>query len=85
MKVEKIDTIQKLKELFKEPSTEEFFVQLNFGCRSSKDITLDRKTGIFYVFNEIDGSEDEYTEEELKDSFLGKAITGGAFWHILSY
>ena len=34
----------------------------------------------FYVFHEIDGSDDVYTEQELMDENIGRAIENGAFY-----
>lgn len=58
-----------------------YFIALNFGLRSSKHISLNGDN--FCVFNEIDGSEDRLTEEELFDKSLtnvGEAIKYGAFF-----
>lgn len=56
----------------------EFFIRLNGGLRSSKHIDCDDEN--FYIFNEIDGTEDQYTDEEFKESFIGEAITKGALY-----
>lgn len=58
-----------------------FFIQLNFGLRSSKFITGNGDK--FCIFNEIDGSEDVLTEGELMDEGLtnvGKAMKYGALF-----
>lgn len=60
----------------------EFFIRLNGGLRSSKHIEAD-SDGKFYVFNDIDGTEDVLTETELMDQRItnvGYAITKGALY-----
>lgn len=57
----------------------DFFVSLAGGlARSSKNIDCDDEN--FYVFNEIDGTEDQYSDEEFAESFIGEAITKGALY-----
>ena len=59
---------------------EDFFI--NGGIwRSSKTITYDNEK--FYVFNEIDGTEQELTPEQLFDeeyTNIGKCINIGRFY-----
>lgn len=58
-----------------------YFIALNFGLRSSKYISLNGDN--FCVFNEIDGSDDILTEEEIMDTRytnIGEAIKYGAFF-----
>jgi hypothetical protein len=74
--MEKVTTINQLKELSQE--TNDFCVVLKFGLRSSKTIFFDGE--LFFIYNDIDGSEDELTEAELIDSIIGEAITKGAFY-----
>ena len=63
-----------------EEGNNDFFINLG-SARSSKDITYN--DGIFYIINEIDGSEEELTAEQLFDeeyTNIGKAINGGVFY-----
>lgn len=60
-----------------------YFIALNFGARSSKFITTDDYERNFEIINEIDGSEQTLTEEELfdeKKTLIGKAIKYGALY-----
>lgn len=81
MKYNKITTIAELnKELDQENNN---FVMLLAGglCRSSKWITYrDSDEGGYEVLNEIDDTYDFYSEEELLQSNIGKAMENGAFF-----
>ena len=60
-----------------------FFILLNYGARSSKDITWNEKRKTFHVINWIDGAEQRLNESELLDKSLtniGVAIQKGAFF-----
>ena len=55
------------------------FVLLNYGLRSSKSITFDGDS--YYIYNEIDDSEDIIKHDKLMDSFpIGEAIKKGALY-----
>ena len=54
-----------------------YFIKLNFGLRSSKWLEMNGDN--FYVFHEIDGSDEVLTEQELIDENIGNAIEHGAF------
>lgn len=56
-----------------------YFIRLNFGVKSSKWIEMTDGNN-FYVFHEIDGSDDVFTEQELMDENIGRAIENGAFY-----
>jgi hypothetical protein len=60
----------------------EFFIVLNFGCRSSKGIVYYLDTNTFDVRNEIDDSyQEDLTEEQLRDeTHIALAIENGAFF-----
>lgn len=76
----KVKDVAHLRQLI-ETKSKHFFIQLNFGLRSSKFISSDGDR--FCIFNEIDGSEDVLTEEELMDEGLtnvGKAMKYGALF-----
>ena len=63
--------------------TKEFFIQLNFGIRSSKNISYNKGTDTFYILNEIDGTEQELNSQTIMDeeyTNIGKAITLGSFY-----
>ena len=63
--------------------TKEFFIQLNFGIRSSKNISYNKDTDTFYILNEIDGTEQELNSQTIMDeeyTNIGKAITLGSFY-----
>ncbi len=57
----------------------ECFVLLNFGIRSSKDISLNENND-YLVYNEIDDSEETIVHSKLMSSFIGKAISKGALY-----
>lgn len=80
MEIIKVKDVAHLRELVAS-GKHRFFIQLNLGLRSSKFITGNGDK--FCIFNEIDGSEDRLTEEELFDKSLtnvGEAIKYGAFF-----
>lgn len=77
-----VKSVNQLKTILADGETKDFFILLNFGLRSSKAISFDGDN-TFYVLNEIDGTEQELTEQELMDSDItniGKAINNGAFY-----
>lgn len=61
-----------------------YFIVLAGGlARSSKTISYDKKAGVFKVKNEIDGTRQQLTEQQLFDSNItniGKAMNYGAFF-----
>jgi len=60
-----------------------FFIQLNFGARSSKYITLGEEEGTLEIENEIDGTTQVLTASEIMveaNTLIGKAISYGSFW-----
>ena len=61
----------------------EFFILLNHGLRSSKDIVWDAERGKFHVFNHIDQTEQHLTGHQVMDKRLtniGYAMTKGALF-----
>jgi hypothetical protein len=77
-----VKDVDDLKRLITEENKHDFFIQLNFGARSSKTMDVD-DDGKFNVVNEIDGSAQKLTSEELFNESLtniGKAIKYGAFY-----
>ena len=61
----------------------EFFILLNHGLRSSKDIVWDAQAKKFHIFNHIDQTEQHLTERQVLDeSFtnIGYAMKKGALF-----
>ena len=56
------------------------FVLLNGGLRSSKDISYIEDEDVWEIWNMIDGSVDQFTDQELQDGFIGEAIQKGALY-----
>ena len=63
--------------------TKDFFIQLNFGIRSSKNISYNKDTDTFYILNEIDDTKQELNSQTIMDdeyTNIGKSITLGSFY-----
>ena len=63
--------------------TKDFFIQLNFGIRSSKNISYNKDTDTFYILNEIDDTEQELNSQTIMNeeyTNIGKSITLGSFY-----
>ena len=78
----RVNSLDKLKQMCN-GVTKEFFIQLNFGIRSSKNISYNKDTDTFYILNEIDGTEQELNSQTIMDeeyTNIGKAITLGSFY-----
>jgi hypothetical protein len=76
----KVNNLDHLRELIQQ-GQHSFFIGLTSGIRSSKYIEL--ADDQFVVFNDIDGSEDTFTDEEIMDeryTNIGKAISLGRFY-----
>ena len=61
----------------------DYFIQLNYGIRSSKTIDYNYETEKFDIVNESDYSEQSLSREQLMDencTNIGKAIKCGAFY-----
>ncbi len=63
----------------------DFAILLNYGVYSRKSIEYDGYSELFSLFNHIDDTEEEMTEAELKESFIGEAIRKGAFIKLDDY
>lgn len=76
-----IKTQEELDEILKNnsESTRDFFVLLNGGLRSSKEIELNAK-GDYSVYNEISDTEETIKHDEFMHTFIGEAIKAGAFY-----
>jgi hypothetical protein len=80
--ITKVNSLDELKQMC-DGVTEDFFIQLNFGARSSKQISYNKDTDTFYILNEIDDTEQELNSEKMMDenyTNIGKAMTFGAFY-----
>lgn len=55
------------------------FIQLNYGLRSSKAISM-LDNGDYYILNEVDDSEEIVEHNELMSSFIGEAMDKGALY-----
>ena len=76
----KIKDLDELKDLASK-NTLDCFILLNFGLRSSKDISYNPTTKLFHVFNYIDDTEQDLTEEQLDtDSNIMLALQRGALY-----
>lgn len=66
----------------------DFFIQLNYGGRSSKFMDYSPKTGKYYILNEIDGTKQTLGEKNLfnrKHTNIGYAIQQGSFFSYEDY
>ena len=81
-KITSIEELKKESEYDDRKGMTEFFIALNFGCRSSKRIVYYPDTNKFDVHNENDNSyEEDLTEEQLiNESHISLAIENGAFF-----
>lgn len=77
----KITSQQQLDKLIEEDSNKSLdcFVRLNYDLRSSKSIAFDGDS--YYIYNEIDDSENIIKHNKLMDSFpIGEAIKKGVLY-----
>lgn len=59
----------------------DFYIQLNFGLRSSKHIQYDKERDLWYILNLIDDTEQAlHTEELMKGTNLIEALQKGALY-----
>jgi hypothetical protein len=87
-KEEFMERITSLEQLKKESTYDDkkgmaaFFIQLNFGLRSSKRITYFPDTNTFDIYNEIDDSwKENLNEEQLRnETHIVLAIENGALF-----
>ena len=78
----KVLSVAHLREMVQNGNHDFFIVIAGGLAKSSKEIDVD-EDGKFYVFNDIDGTDDVLTEEELMDQRItnvGYAITKGALY-----
>ena len=78
----RVNSLDELKQMC-DGVTKDFFIQLNFGIRSSKNISYNKDTDTFYILNEIDDTKQELNSQTIMDedyTNIGKAITLGSFY-----
>lgn len=83
----KIENIADLKLLCEKEEAHDCYISIAGIIRSSKSIFM-YEDGTFSVINEIDDSEDIFTEEQLLNpniSLIGKAIENGQFYSYYEY
>lgn len=81
--VKKINSQEELDELLdgvteNENNPLECFIQLNYGIRSSKEIY--RSGEDYYIYNDVDDTDEIIEHDKLMDSFIGKAIKSGSLY-----
>lgn len=77
-----IKSLDELKQIC-DGETHDFFIQLKYGLRSSKNISYNKEQDKFFIFNEIDGTEDVLDSKQIMDedyTNVGKAIINGALY-----
>ena len=78
----RVNSLDELKQMC-DGVTKDFFIQLNFGIRSSKNISYNKDTDTFYILNEIDDTKQKLNSQTIMDedyTNIGKAITFGSFY-----
>lgn len=78
---QRIENIAELKILCNDEQAHDCYISIAGIIRSSKSVFM-YENGTFSVINEIDDSEDLFTEDELLNpeiSLIGKAIQNGQF------
>lgn len=77
----RIKNLEQLRELAKEVDGVECYIQLNFGLRSSKQISYNGGDELWTVYNENDDSEQTCTDETLEtDTNIIEALDKGALY-----
>ena len=72
-------SVNHLKELIAE-GREDYFLLLQGGLKSSKNISYDRDTDTFSIFHLIDGTDERLNGERFRQSRIRDAIQIGAFF-----
>ena len=78
----RVNSLDELKQMC-DGVSKDFFIQLNFGFRSSKNISYNKDTDTFYIYNEIDDTEQELNSKTIMDeeyTNIGKSIELGEFY-----
>ncbi len=73
-----IKDLDELKRKAKSLSGLDCFIALKYSLKSSKHIIFDGED--FYIENLIDGGSDAFTEKQLLESNIGKALRNGALY-----
>ncbi len=76
----RITSIGQLKKEAQGEDDAEFFILRNGNLRSRKRIIWDEEDKRFFIFNYIDDTEQEPTEEQLIYTNIGYAMTRGALF-----
>lgn len=82
-----VKSLDQLKEMI-ENGVHDYFIQLEFGARSSKFLDYSPESDKYYIINEIDGSKQRLGEKNLmnrKYTNVGYAITIGALYAYEDY
>ena len=83
LKPQRIQSQKELDEFLKEKKKNDAFLEcftlLNYGLRSSSDIYL-MDNGNYHVIDECDYSEEVIDHDKLMETFIGEAISKGAFY-----
>lgn len=80
----RVRSLDHLKRLAKKEDGDDFYIRLNGGFRSSKHIHYDGEK--FWVINEIDDTEETFTEAEIMDESktnIGVAIDKSALYKMV--
>ena len=78
--MKKIEDLEELKNICSRESID-CFIQLNYGLRSSKNISYDRDADTWYIFNEIDDTEQTVSTKDLKEQTnIIEALDKGALY-----
>ena len=78
----RVNSLDELKQMC-DGVSKDFFIQLHFGFRSSKNISYNKHPDTLYPPNEIDDTEQELNSKTIMDddyTNIGKAITFGALY-----
>lgn len=82
-----VKSLDQLKEMIAN-GVHDYFIQLEFGARSSKFLDYSPDSDKYYIINEIDGSKQRLGEKNLmnrKYTNVGYAITIGALYAYEDY
>lgn len=78
--MKKIENLEELKNICSGESID-CFIQLNYGFRSSKTISYDKEADTWYIFNELDDTEQTISTRDLKDKTnIIEALNKGALY-----
>ena len=81
-----VKSLEQLKQLASPEDGAEFYIQLNYGLRSSKRICWDEPTKSWCITSEVDGSHEDLKEHQLATATnIVKAIEKGALFHVSTW